>query len=145
MRLPSVPTGSGKWEASPGDLIEFAYPSSPGSNFGRVLGRVDVPGDGKFAAMTGWLAVVELSMGGRAGFVRWINPVWVTNCSDVPRNFLTWFFAGKLPSIEVVLKLDSLGSLSKSYIGKYNGACEGCIVEHGLLGNAERAEMYSRS
>ena len=56
VRLPSVPTGSGKWEASPGDLIEFTYPSSPGSNFGRVLGRVDVPGDGNFAAMTGWLA-----------------------------------------------------------------------------------------
>jgi hypothetical protein len=135
VRLPNVRgfSGGSKWEAEPDDLIEFAYSTSPEHvRFGRVLGRVDVPPIEKTPAKIGWLAVVELSSDGRAGFLRWVDPEWVSNCSSVPRAFLAWFFAAKLPSTPVVLKLDALGSLSSDYIAKYNGACEGCIVEHGL-------------
>lgn len=136
VRLPNCSSigDGGKWEASPGDLIEFAYPSSTGSrSFARVLGRVDARTESPdIRACIGWLAVLELSMSGRTGFVRWIDPAWVTSCRDVPHDFLAFFFAPTLPSIPALLKLDELGSLTNSYIAKYKGVCEACIAEYGM-------------
>ena len=137
VRLPNCrpSSGSGKWEASPGDLIEFAYPSNPqGSRFARVLGRVDARSEGEHCpAHIGWLAVLELGISGSSAFLRWIDPAWVTYCGTVPGAMLAWFFAPTLPGLPAIMKLNSLGSLSDRYIAKYTCICETCIVEHGLF------------
>lgn len=130
--------GSYGADAKPGDLIEFAYPREDGSSgqrsFARVLGRVDASSEGECKAVTAWLAVVELAMGGTCAMVRWIDPARVSRVArEIPRAMLEWFFAEKLPMLPTVLKLNGLGSLSNSYIGKYKDKCERCIVEHGLF------------
>jgi hypothetical protein len=118
-------------DAKPGDLIQFAYPSSPDHvNLARVLARVDAPSEGPNRRRMGWLAVVELSVSLGSAFVRWIDPAWVKSCGKIPQDMLAWFFADKLPGLPAILKLDSLGALSDHYVAKYKGSCERCICTH---------------
>jgi hypothetical protein len=139
VRLPNATTqGYGRYEAVAGNLVSFHYPNkdeTPGHpRLARVIGRVDAPREGEHCpAVKGWLAILELSESGAYGYLRWIDPAWVTECREVPMNFAAFFFSKEMPSLKTIMRLDDLGALSESYIGKYAECCEPCIQEHGLF------------
>jgi hypothetical protein len=131
--------GFGKYEAIPGDLISFSYPTNNGepsekTHFGRVMGRVDASRESDtIPAVKGHLTVLVLNDTATHASLRWVDPTWVRECRTVPSTLARFFFSPDLPSLDVLMKLDDLGAMADHYIGKYLPCCEACILAHGLF------------
>jgi hypothetical protein len=129
--------GYGKNFAERGDIVSFAYDDDGRErHIGRVLGRVDAPGDGPAVPpVEEWLAVLTLNDTASSACIRWIHPLLVYECRSASTALAAFFFqpTESLPSLPAIHKLDALGSLSESYIAKYAEACDRCIVSEGLF------------
>jgi len=112
VRLPNVQSvGSGKWNASPGDFVTFQIPDGE-RRHGRVIGRVDASGWDGGHAVSGWIAVVMLSVDLSFAHEFWIDPAWVTYCAAVAKHveFFRAFFTKDPAELLRIAEYGSLGT-----------------------------------
>lgn len=109
--------GFGKVEATHGDVLTWIY-SNGVTGSGRMLARVSAPAEGPDVPdIKGWIAVLELRGTFDHAYVRWIDPVLVTEIRSAPKTFPAWFF-GDLPSLDKILAADEYGSLDEHHLDR---------------------------
>ena len=111
---------------------------------GRVLGRVEADAvNGQFPSprIDGHISVLQLSQHMTHAYIRWVDPMDVTEVSLKPPQKLLAWITGELPSAEMVHKLADYGTLSERYIDRVDHHIN--AWEHGVSPSAWDAGVRS--